>query len=301
MLATKRHTLPISAVEARHLPSANDEEPLMHDAQTTELKHSSSPVLSHLHRHRAATLAMTAALLFLVAVWLLCGRAGRSTVKLSRLLSDDERAHTAIRMIDEAGVYERFHTIVLQQKAHTELHSAYQTAHDLLAARYSRILAPLPVASLHVTLSGVFDQRASQRNLAAYNSAIAAHHERLERVVYAFDHLPAFDPPLAFSLVDVPVNGTGVTLHVAPKHARDQQRLSQLVALAQSTLGPLYKQQARWHMTLANKVPPIDAIAESELAAVQRELRKLFEDVDIMVRDPALCVSPLVSRCDDLH
>ena len=253
-------------------------------------------------RYRYVALATAIVLLFVVA-WMayrsLWG--GRTPIDVNLLLSDDDRPHTLVRKINEEGVYESFHTIVLQQKAYTDLNPAYQAAHDLLATSFSRILSPLPVASYHVTLSGVFDQRATKADVTAYNSLVTSHHDRLERVVYAFDHLPDSDSPLTFTLVDVPINGTGITLHVRPKQPRDEQRLAELVALAQETLGPLYKQQVRWHLTLGYKVPPVESVDESQLAEAKSELLRIFEGVDIVVRPPALCVSPHVDTCEDLH
>ena len=116
-----------------------------------------------------------------------------------------------------------------------------------------------------------------------YNELLTANHERLERLVYAMDHLPAIDPPLTFALIEVLATQTGLILHLKPKLPHDKQRLQWLNTLANHTLGPLYKLQDRSHLTLAYQVPGADK-AGGELAAAVKEVSALFADVDVVVR-----------------
>ena len=225
---------------------------------------------------------------------------GRSPLNVQQLLSADTRPSKQIRKIDEEGVYTPFETIVVLQRARTDLHPAYETAHHLLVSSYSRFLTPLPMDSYHVTLSGVVD-RSKTDDVDEYNSLITANHGRLERLVYVMGRLVVDGAPLTFALLDVVATGTGVILHLRPKRSEDGERVEWLAALANRTLGLLYKRQARWHLTLAYKVPPIKKIDENELTAASAELRKLFAGVDVVVRTPTLCVSLNVAICHDLH
>jgi len=275
------------------------EERLMDDKLS--LSHSSDRSSKCCH-YRCSLLAIVVVLVVLTYLVLHTPteRDGRSPIPLQLLLSVDDRPSSTIRKIDEQAVYTPFETIVVLQRARTDLHPAYLRAHQVIASNYARLLAPLPVDSYHVTLSGVFDRRQTA-DVTAYNRLITANHERLERLVHTMDHLPATDAPLTFALLDVVASGTGLTLHLRPKQPRDEQCIEWLAALANTTLGPLYKRQKQWHLTLAYKVPPIDAIVESELQRAVDELRAVFAGVDIVVRTPTLCVSPTVAVCTDLH
>ena len=277
-----------------------DDEPLLQ--QPLSASHSGvfsvSRIRSLVSKHRALLTAVT--LLLLAAALLLwrpssCDCRGRSPVPLSLLLSNDTRSWKKMEKLDESGAYLPFQTIVLLQPARTQLSPAYKQALDTLAADYGHLMSPLPLRSLHVTLSLIL-YRSWMPTLLRFNQLISVSHERLERTLFAFRQLPA-SPPLTMRVVNISTNGTGVTLNVLPATAADSERLSSRAALAAEMLGPLYVQQQRWHLTMAYWKPG-QRVSASDQLSVQSALMSWFKDVEIVLERPHLCLSPNVAHCD---
>ena len=221
--------------------------------------------------------------------------AGREPIDLTSLLDDDTREASAIVRLDEHGVYAHFHTVSLIMKPRTQATlEAYQRVHAVLRD-HSHILAPLPPASYHVTLSGIFDRRRSP-TLDRHNALISSEHERLERAKFAFTSL-GDSGSLTFRVIGIQDWLVGVALLMQPKGLEDMRRLTRLAELANSTLGPLYRHERWWHSSLAYFIPQRD-IQQSELAELRVKLMAIVGSVDIEVDGPRICNTRQFGSCD---
>ena len=302
MLSARDRRVPPRARLASNMADERsvDEEPLVPSSSSQQSPSSS------IHPPHSWPLLLTLPLLLLLLLLLLTlwlvrpslATDGRVPIDLNRLLSTDARSSQLIRKIANFS-YQRYDTVVVLMRARTQLHPAYQTAHDLIGTHFPHILTPLPVDSLHVTLSGVFD-RSKAASLTAYNDLIRTHHPRLERALWRLAQLPPAVPPLTFAVLGVITNGTGVVVHLRPKRMEDERLLASLVEVAASGLGPVYHAQQRWHVTLAYKRPSMEWVGQGQLDQIEERLMAAFAGVDVVVERPTLCVSPTVASCQDL-
>ena len=245
-------------------------------------------------RWTAAILSLAAvALLLLVSLshWL---DESRESIELQSLMDDDRRETSAIVRLNESGAYSHFHTVTLLMKPRTEAtRDVFERMHAVLS-RYGHILSPLPAASCHVTLSGIFDRRRSS-SLEQHNAWITREHGRLEHVKYAFNAL--HDQPLTFRVIGIQDWLVGVALLLQPAQLDDLQRLTALAELANAALGPLYKHEKWWHSSLAYKIPRRD-IRQSELDELRSELLTIASSADIVVDRPRICNTRQFGSCD---
>ena len=287
-----------------------DREPLIrHFASSTQAAGSGPPRPSISARPLLAQRRLYVACVCLLVLlgfwygWRITGKSelsdcrNRIPIDLQLLLSNDTRPTTRMRKLDERGVYQPFLTIVLLQRAQ-HLTPLYEQIHNTLTRDFTHILAPLPAASYHVTLSLILYRSRSER-VEQFNQLVSLSQERLERAVYAFQQLSA-DPPLTWRLTEIVTSGAAVVAVVHPAAAADIDRLDQRMSVARDILGPLYQQQRQWHMSFAYWLPGT-TVSEEERQRVATALSRLLEGEDIVVHRPELCILPNVTHCHLVH
>ena len=121
-----------------------------------------------------------------------------------------------------------------------------------------------------------------------YNRFVAQHLSKWERLKWLYAQAEGVCAITFTAQVGQLFSGLSLRLH--PKTEADQAALDHWVELTRSTQGELYVHQEQLHMTLAYKLPK-HKVDHDKLVQLRQALADLFENVDVVVDAPQVCVS----------
>ena len=211
----------------------------------------------------------------------------RLLIPLSSLLSAQERPRRG--KVDGSGAILPFEgvTIIMPAVDATSFDSMYQRAHDCIARHTAEVhQAPLTGSSMHVTLASVIT-RLDCPTLDEYNEFVTEHHAAFEQVKWVYAHSTRRIRFTAW----VGSHPTHLGLGLQPKTREDAEELRQLVRLTKSALGSAWPREPQFHLSLSYPIPSSPKPSAESWQQLKEELRVIFEEQDIVVDAPVVCVS----------
>lgn len=237
-------------------------------------------------------------LVLLAAYWLLPPHSSDTDkdyipLPLDKLLSDYDQPPQLISKIDSDGRYLRWDDITTVMPVRTHLSPAYERGYELMRDKFGHFFTPTPVSSYHVTLTSVIALH-FQPSVERYNALITANLRRLERLQLFFAQQTGI---ITFVVANhsFPLlvgGGYSTTVRLSPKTAEDRARLTHLNATALEILGDMHVDNIAPHMGLGYKrlgwKPRSDEDVQ-QLVELMKELRSMYEGVEVVVDMPILC------------